>query len=208
MKKLLHINAAPRGSESRTLKVSNAFLESFKDSHNGWIVDELNLFTDEIPSLTKRRIDGKYVVMSGKDLSGDVKESWEEIVFHIERFMSADGYLLSSPMWNFSIPYHLKKYIDVIVQPKYMFRYTDKGVEGLVKGKKMIVCVSRGGDYSAPDAKIYDQQEPYLRTVFGFVGLTDMTFVIAQPMDAGTPELQGRRLEEAIIKAREIAISF
>ncbi len=209
MKKLLHINACPRGDESRTLKVSAAFLSSFKNTHKDWVVEELNLFREKIPELTARRVDGKYVLMGGKDLFGELKESWDEVIAHIDRFKSADRYLLSTPMWNFSIPYPLKQYIDVIVQPKYLFRYTETGaVEGLVKGKKMTVIASRGGDYTSEAYKPYDHQEPYLRTVFGFVGLTDMTFIVAQPMDSGAEELRKRRLEEAINQARELATVF
>ena len=209
MKKLLHINAAPRGTESRTLKVATAFLQGFTETHRDWIVDELNVFEEPIPELTSRRVGGKYVLMGGKELSGELKESWKDIVAQIERFLSADGYLLSTPMWNFSIPYPLKQYIDVIIQPKYLFRFTEQGtVEGLVKGKRMIVAASRGGDYTAADATSFDHQEPYLRTVFGFVGLTDLTFVVAQPTDAGAPELRQRRLEDAVNQARELGMSF
>ena len=207
MKKLLHINAAPRGDASRTLKVSKSFLTSFKETHRDWVVEELNLFAEKIPELTSRRVDGKYVLLSGKELFGELKESWQEIVAHIERFLSADGYLLSTPMWNFSIPYPLKNYLDVILQPKYLFRYTADGVEGLVKGRKMLVATSRGGDYSAPEAKAMDFQEPYLRSVFGFVGLTDVTFVNAQPMDAGGPARREAAIQEALEKIKKFEIS-
>lgn len=202
MKKLLHIIATPRGGESRTLKVSDAFLVSFRSSHPDWTIENLDLSNEDLPSLTLKRVDGKYVLLSGKDLSGDLEEAWKEIIKHIERFLSADAYLISTPMWNFSIPYTLKHYIDVILQPKYLFRYTEKGPEGLVKNKKMIVITSRGGDYSTDQMKAYDFQEPYLRTVFGFAGITDITFINAQPMDMG-PELQERKIKEAQSKARQ-----
>lgn len=207
MKKLLHIIATPREDESRTLQVSNSFLEVFKDKHPDWAIEELNLFKEELPSLTLKRVDGKYILLGGKDLSGEFKEAWEGIVSHIERFLSADAYLISAPMWNFSIPYKLKHYIDIIVQPKYLFRYTEKGPEGLVKGKKMAVITSRGGDYSAGGTRQYDMQEPYLRAVFGFVGIADISFVNAQPMDMG-PGLQKEKTEEARAVARRTAESF
>ena len=133
MKKLLHIIATPRGEESRTLKVSNVFLDTFREKHADWVIDELDLTKESLPSLTAKRVDGKYVLLGGKDISGDMKESWQDIISHIERFMSADAYLISTPMWNFSIPYTLKQYIDTIVQPKYLFRYTSNGPEGLVR---------------------------------------------------------------------------
>ena len=204
MKKLLHIIATPRGEESRTLKVTNSFLETFKEKHADWVIDELDLTKEELPSLTVKRVDGKYVLLGGKDLYGDMKESWQDIISHIDRFISADSYLISTPMWNFSIPYTLKQYIDIIVQPKYLFRYTANGVEGLVKNKKMVVISSRGGEYVTEDASKADFQEPYLRFVFGFAGITDVVFVKAEPMDMGE-ETQKQRIKSAQEMAKKVA---
>ena len=207
MKKLLHIIATPRAGESRTLKVSASFIDSFMASHSGWEVEELNIFKENLPPLTVKQVNGKYVLLGGKDLSGELKEAWQGITAQIQRFLSADAYLISTPMWNFSIPYLLKQYIDIIVQPKYLFRYTDTGVEGLVKNKKMAVVISRGGDYSSEEMRKFDFQQSYLRSVFGFVGITDMTFITAQPMDMG-PELQAENIKEAQRIAKEAATRF
>jgi len=207
MNKLLHIIATPRDEESRTLQVAGSFLEVFKQRHPDWVVEELNLSKEKLPSLTLKRVDGKYVLLGGKDLYGELKEAWQEIVACIQRFLSADAYLVSTPMWNFSIPYILKQYIDIIVQPKYLFRYTQTGVEGLVKNKKMVVVMSRGGEYLSEQMRKFDFQEPYLRTVFGYVGITDITFIIAQPMDMGL-EIQQQKIKEAQNLAREIAGRF
>jgi FMN-dependent NADH-azoreductase len=209
MDRLLHVLAAPRGEDSRTLKVAGAFLERFREKCPGCQVDELDVFTDPLPALTLEVLGGKYVLLGGGELSGELKDAWRDIEREIERFLSADGYLISTPMWNFSIPFALKHYIDVIVQPGYLFRNTEQGVEGLVKGKKMVIITSRGSDYS-PDgpSHAYDHQEPYLRTVFGFVGITDITFVNAQPMDAMGPEVAREKLEVAQRKAVEIAAGF
>lgn len=206
MKRLLHIIAAPRGEDSRTLKVTEVFLERFKEKYPDCAVVELNLFTESLPPLTLEVIGGKYVLLGGGELVGRFKEAWTQVEHRIEQFLEADGYLISTPMWNFSIPFVLKHYIDVIIQPKYLFRYTEKGPEGLVKNKKMVVITSRGGDYS-PDSpfKDYDFQEPYLRTIFGFVGIEDITFINAQPMDAMGPEVQKQKVEEARIAARNAA---
>ncbi len=209
MRKLLHIVAAPRGEESRTLKVASAFLEGFREKYPDCEIDELNLFAEPPPPLTLGVIGGKYVLLGGGDLSGELKDAWKDVERHIERFLAADAYLISTPMWNFSIPFVLKHYIDVIVQPKYLFRYTEAGPEGLVKGKKMVVVTSRGGDYG-PDspAHAYDYQEPYLRTIFGYAGITDITFVNAQPMDAMGPDVARERLAAAKEKARQTASEF
>jgi FMN-dependent NADH-azoreductase len=112
-------------------------------------------------------------------------------------------------MWNFGIPYRLKHYIDVILQPGYLFRYTANGPEGLVESKKMTVITSRGGDYGgASPLKPYDLQEPYIRAVFGFVGIADMTFVDARPMDAMGPAVRDQKTEEARKIAGETAGKF
>lgn len=207
MKKLLHIIATPRGEDSRTLRMSSAFLEAFVAANPEWILDELDLAHEELPSLTMKRVDGKYVLLAGKDLYGDLKEAWQEILSHIERFLSADAYLLSTPMWNFSIPYVLKHYIDVIVQPNYLFRYTQDGAEGFAKKRKMVVITSRGREYLSEETKPYDLQQSYLRTIFGFIGITDIEFVVAQPMDMGD-DIREQKLTEACRAARDLGHRF
>lgn len=209
MKRLLHIIATPRADESRTLKVSKDFLGAFSKKYPECKIDELNLYTENLPSLTIEAVAGKYVLLGGGELAEELKAAWVPIVQHVERFLSADTYLITTPMWNFSTPYPLKQYIDLIVQPKYLFRYTDKGVEGLAKNKRMVVISSRGGDYSPQSPfHTYDFQEPYLRAIFGFVGITDIAFINAQPMDASGQEVQNKKIEEAKMLARNIAESF
>lgn len=208
MKKILHIIASPREDESRTLQISEAFLEVFLENHPDYILDELNLSKEDLPQLGTKSVSGKYMLLEGKDLFGRLKESWAEILQYIEGFLSAELYIISTPMWNFSIPYLLKQYIDLIVQPKYLFRYTESGkVEGLVKNKKMIVIVSRGGQYQTGEAKGFDFQEPYLRAIFGFVGISDITFIIAEGMDSGNPEDRKQRLQDAIASAKKLGSS-
>jgi len=198
VKRLLHVIATPRASESRTLEVSSAFLNAIGKKYPSCDIDELNLFESRPPELTLKRVDGKYALLGGKDLTPELEKAWKEIVACIDRFFAADAYLISAPMWNFGIPYVLKHYIDVIVQPRYLFRYTDKGPEGLVNGKKMAVVTSRGGDYGpGSPARALDHQEPYMRAVFGFVGITDISFINAQPMDASGPEVREAKIAEA-----------
>lgn len=196
-KKLLHIIATPRGEQSRTLQVSQTFLDAFKETHSDWEIDTLNLFSTDLPDITTQNLEGKYQLLSGNDLDPNMQKQWQKIVTEIERFKTADAYLLSVPMWNFSIPYKLKHYIDIIVQPKFLFQYTDQGVEGLIKNKKMLVVTSRGGDYSKPELKPMDFQEPYLRAMFGFVGIKDIWFVNAEPMDAMGEEVRADMLAKA-----------
>ena len=207
MKKLLHIVATPREDESRTLQVSEVFLDAFLPKHSDYVFEELTLAKASLPSLSQKRVDGKYLLLEGENLFGGIKESWEEILRFIEQFLSADLYLISTPMWNFHIPYMLKHYIDLIVQPKYLFRYTKTGVEGLAKNKKMVVITSRGGTYETEATKGLDFQEPYLRAIFGFVGIQDISFINAQPMDQGS-ERRNKAIAQAQEEAKRMAEAF
>lgn len=204
MKKLLHIIATPRRDESRTLQVSGPFLEVFQKEHPEYVIDELDLAKEQLPPLTAMSVSGKYVLIDGKDIFGRLRDTWSEIIQYIEQFKSSDIYLISTPMWNFHIPYLLKHFIDLIVHPKYLFRYTEIGTEGLVKNKKMIVITSRGGQYDSEATRKLDFQEPYLRAIFGFVGITDITFIKAEGMDLKDAKRK-QRLEDAIAAAKELA---
>jgi len=206
MRRLFHIIATPREDESRTRQVSETFLEAFRESHPDWVIDELDLSKETLPSLSMKSVSGKYVLLAGKDLYGTLKETWGEIIQHIDRFKTADRFLISCPMWNFSIPYMLKHYIDLIVQPNFLFRYREDGsIEGLLKEKKMMVITSRGGNYEGK-LKSLDHQESYLRTIFNFVGIEEIEFINAEPMDMGA-ELQSKMLDEAKTKAKQAGLN-
>lgn len=207
MKKLLHIIATPRGELSRTLQVSNAFLDEILNQ-NSYQIEKLNLFESNLPVFSGQKAVGKYELMQGEELSEKSEESWAEILRLITHFLSFDAYLFSVPMWNFSIPYVLKQYIDLIFQPNYMFAYTQNGPKGLAENKKALIVTSRGGDYSTGTAKLFDNQEPYFKTALPFIGLTDLTFVHAQPMDAGGKKLQLERIKKAQKKVIAIAKTF
>ncbi len=200
--KLLHIVATPRGHESNTIRVSNVLIEELYARYADLRVHVLDLFKADLPFVAGENIENKYKLMTGQELDEHHKSSWESIEATIKRFLDADIYVITTPMWNFGIPYALKYYIDAIVQPGYLFRYNEQGIaEGLVLGKKMIVVTSRGGDYS-PNSYMrnLDFVEPYLRTIFNFVGITDLHFINAQPMDFS---ISMRR--DALLKAIEEA---
>jgi FMN-dependent NADH-azoreductase len=204
--KLLHIIATPRAHESNTMKIASAFVESLHVRYGDLQVDAVDLFHEDLPAVIGANIETKYTLMVGQPIDKRHKESWERIERLIEHFLSADVYLISSPMWNFSIPYALKYYVDCIVQPGYLFKYNEQGQPlGLVHGKKMVCVTSRGGNYSQMSPLYrYDFQEPYLRAIFGFIGITDMHFINAQPMDI-TLELRHAAIASAVAEARTLA---
>lgn len=203
--KLLHIYALAEGQNSRTLSISEEFLKALKEQKPDLEVTSLNVLTEDLPDVYGMGANAKYSVMGGQHPEGAPMSAWEKISVYCQDFLDHDAYLLSIPMWNFSLPYMIKHYIDVIIQPGFMFRFTAEGVEGLVKDKKMYVVSTRGSDYSpeGPMAQ-YDLVTPYIRTIFGFVGIYDISFVNAQPLDY-TPELAQMKIEEA--KAEAIAMA-
>ncbi|MDX2006876.1 MAG: NAD(P)H-dependent oxidoreductase [Meiothermus sp.] len=206
--KILHIVCTPRGHASNTARISQVFLEALHERYDDLMVKTLDLFLEDLPAVAGKNIESKYALMTGQSLDGSQATSWKQIEKNIERFLDADLYLLTVPMWNLSIPYALKYYIDAIVQPGYLFRYNEAGVpEGLVKGKKMVCVTSSGGDYSGEYTRGLNFVEPYLRAIFGFVGITDMHFINAQTMDI-TPDLRKQSLKNAISDARALATGY
>lgn len=203
--KLLHITASPRNDRSNTLRVSEALLEALVDTVPGITVDTIDLFLADLPAVAGDNIEAKYSLMVGQPIDKHQVESWHQIEREIAHFLSADAYVISAPMWNFSIPYALKYYIDCIVQPGYLFRYDETGTPvPLVLGKKMIVVSSSGSDYSdGSPLHDYDFHEPYLRAIFGFVGIYDITFVTAPAMDVSAAFRQAG-IEAAIAQAAEL----
>lgn len=204
--KILHIIASPRGDQSNSLRVSKEFLSTLIDRSDDLTVETLDLFRDDLPAVAGENIETRYGLFVGQSVDSDHEESWKHIEVLIDSFLNADLVLIAAPMWNFSIPYALKYYIDCLVQPNYTFTYSEAGqAVPLVRGKTMVVCTSRGGEYlpNGPAAG-YDFQEPYLRTVFGFIGLDDIRFIHAQPMDA-MPERKEKALQAALREARSVA---
>jgi FMN-dependent NADH-azoreductase len=202
--RLLHIVCTPRGFASNTGRISNVLLEALQEQNDDLHVTTLDLFSADLPAVAGTNIKTKYALMTGQAIDEAQRISWNEIERTIEGFLAADIYLLTVPMWNFGIPYALKYYIDAIVQPGYLFKYDEVGQPvPLVHGRKMICVTSRGGDYSGP-MKAYDFVESYLRAIFGFVGITDIQFFNAQPMDVSR-DLRTAAIRKVIAEVRDYA---
>ncbi|MCA2216592.1 FMN-dependent NADH-azoreductase [Jidongwangia harbinensis] len=208
---LLHVVATPRSSASTTLRVSGPFLDQLRADRPDLEIETLDLFADDLPVVAGENIDAKYDLMRGRPIEGSRAAPWRTVETLINQFRRADICLISAPMWNFGIPYALKYYLDAIVQPGYLFAYDDAGVPvGLCAGKTLVCVTSRGGDYSpGSPMHAYDLQEPYLRAIFGFVGITDITFVNVQPTDldpARREEAVRAGLDEARVLADRLAL--
>jgi FMN-dependent NADH-azoreductase len=169
--------------------MSQAFLERFRQRFPLAVIDECDVFAEPLPDLHAETLEGKYLLMGGRDLPEDLLPRWKEVLTQVNRFQAADGVLISTPMWNFGLPYRLKHYFDVIMQPRHLFRYGPKGAEGLAKPRQAWVISTRGGDYGpGSPVQSWDHLEPHLRTMLGFIGITEVTFCNVQPLDAGTED--------------------
>jgi FMN-dependent NADH-azoreductase len=187
--KLLHIIASPHGEKSTTLRVSQAFVDRLRARRKDVTVAVVDLYNQDIPAFAGDNIEDKHALTVGRSVERSHAESWRQIEALMQRFLAADAYVISSPVWNLSIPYALKYYIDCVVQPGHAFKHNELGeLVPLVLGKKMIVVTSRGGDSGSSSqmhARSLDYQEPYLRAIFGLIGITDVEFIHALPADIG-----------------------
>jgi len=210
MSKLLYIQASPRGQRSHSLAVTDAFIETYEQKHPDDNVEILNVFDASIPNFDGLAVQAKYTILHGKPHSDEEQQVWKDVEQVIEQFTSADKYVLAVPMWNFNIPYRLKQYIDILVQPGYTFSYSpEDGYQGLVSGKPLLTVYARGGEYPPDsDAEAVDLQTKYIKLIFGFMGFTDIHSVVVEPTLQGGPDVAGAKRQEAIEKIKEIAEVF
>jgi FMN-dependent NADH-azoreductase len=210
MSKLLYIQASPRGQRSHSVTVTDALIDEYEKKHPDDEVEILNVFDESLPNFDGLAVQAKYTILHGKSHSQIEQDLWKNVEKVIEQFTSVDKYVLATPMWNFSIPYRLKQYIDILVQPGYTFSYSpESGYEGLVKGKTMLAVYARGGEYTpGSDAEGYDMQKKYIELIFGFMGITDISSVVVEPTLQGGPDAAGAKRQEAIEKVKEIAEVF
>lgn len=210
MAKLLYIQASPRGERSYSVAAADAFIDTYKKTNPGDEITTINVFDLELPVFDGLALQAKYTILHGLKHSSEELVAWKAVEKVINEFKAADKYVFAVPMWNFSIPYRLKHYLDILIQPTYTFSFTpEEGYKGLVTGKPVFVSYSRGGEYpEGTDAAAFDFQTKYFETALGFIGLTDVKKVITEPTLMGGPDVAKSKREQAINKARELAESF
>lgn len=125
----------------------------------------------------------------------------------ISELRAADTVVIAAPMYNFSVPTSLRSWFDFVLRAGETFKYSEAGPEGLLKGKRVIVLTSRGGLYSEGPGAAADFQEPYLRHLLGFVGITDVTFIHAEKIGYG-PEARAAAIASAKGQIAKTAAAF
>ena len=198
MSKVLYIkaNIKPEG-QSRTYQVSDAFIEEYQKQHPEDEIVTLDLYKEEIDFLRPEDLG----VLFGPKTEESKQHPHLKYAY---QFAEADKYVVAAPMWNLNIPAILKAYIDYVSVSGITFKYTAEGPVGLCNDKKAVYIVSRGGAYeNAP----VEMGERYLRTIFGFFGITDMETISAENVD-GLADKVGEIVEEAKQRAKALAAIF
>jgi FMN-dependent NADH-azoreductase len=181
---ILHIDSSPRAERSYSRKLSYEFVTAWKTAHPEDTLTYRDLGHNPVPHVDEPWIAAAFSPPEARtpELNEAIKLS-DELV---DEFLAADRYVFGVPMYNFSVPSTLKAYIDQIVRVNRTFAVNEQGYQGLVQGKKMLIITASGGSYrqGTPTAG-YDFQEPFLRAIFGLVGITDITFMHADNLSAG-----------------------
>ncbi len=209
MSTLLYLQASPRIERSYSIRTANAFVDAYRKIHPEDRIVTRNVFEMNLIAFDGLAVQAKYSILHGQSPSAEEKNAWKAVEGCIAEFTAADKYVFAVPMWNFGIPYRLKQYLDILVQPGYTFRFSPtEGYKGLVAGKPACLCYARGGDYSSPQAASSDFQKQYMEYILGFIGFTRFHSVIVEPTLAGGPQTAQQKLQQAIELAQTIAKTF
>lgn len=193
-KKLLHIDSSILGAGSVSRQLTAEIVAAERLRHPGLQVIYRDLAAAPVGHLSGAHLAAAQgVVPDTVDLERDLVAGKSAL----SEFLAADIVVVGAPMYNFGVPSQLKAWIDRLAVAGQTFKYSDKGAVGLAGGKQVIVASSRGGFYG-PETPIafLDHQESYLRGIFGFFGITDVTFVRAEGVALGT-EHRARALQAA-----------
>ncbi len=184
MNHLLYIKASPRGTDSKSSALADAYLAALRERLPNLSVDTLDLSRDSIPDFDGDKVAAKMAVIAGQTNQGRQRSAWDEIVEVAIRFIAADRYLIASPMWNGGIPYRLKQYIDVIHQPGLLWGLDPQtGYYGLLKNKKAVLALTSGayGPSMPLPAFGIDHHSTYLRDWLNQAGVTEIEEIRFQP---------------------------
>ena len=180
---ILHIDSSINLERSATRAISKAIVDQLKTARPGERIVYRDLVADPLPHLTLNAFADTTV---------------------LDEFLAADIIVVGAPMYNFTLPSQLKAWIDRLAVAGKTFRYTSAGPEGLVKGKRLIVALARGGIYSqGSPAAAFEHLETYLRGVFGLVGI-EPEFVVAEGLNL-SPEQRESSLKQAFGETLRLA---
>jgi len=172
MKKILHITASVNGESSQSTRLSSAIVNRIKRAHPNSTVKPIDLSQEEFPHLSGVQV-GSY--FTPQDLRTSVQhDAIAASDRAIADLLDADVIVIGVPLYNLGVPSSLKSWIDHIVRVGKTFQYVDGVPTGLVSGKKVYLAIASGSVFSEGPMQSWDFSEPYLRSILGFIGLTDI----------------------------------
>ena len=181
--KLLRIDSSAR-KNSVSRQLTGKFVESWRQQHPRGEVIERNLATTSLPNITDEWVHAAYT--DPAKLSTEQRLVLATSDALIDELRQADVIVIGSPMYNFAIPAPLKAWIDQVVRVGQTVLFGNSGPKGLLDHKKVYVITSRGGAFRpGTPTERFDYQEPYLRHILAFIGLTDVTFIHAENQKPG-----------------------
>nr|WP_207199789.1 MULTISPECIES: NAD(P)H-dependent oxidoreductase [unclassified Pseudomonas] len=205
---LLHIECSPRKQRSASREVARSFIERHQQHHPQTRVETLDLWSLHLPEFGEEAMNAKYAGLSGVARTATQQSAWEELEALAAHLHRADMLVLSVPLWNYSIPYKLKHFIDLVSQKDILFSFDpERGPQGLLQGKTAVVTYARGLDFSAQSttpAERFDFQKPYVEAWLEFIGIRDVHAVIVEKTILGAEMDRDARLG-AVQQARELA---
>jgi FMN-dependent NADH-azoreductase len=208
MAKLLHISASPRDEASESLRIARVFIDAYQESHPGDQVEEWDLWDGSLPDFAVGA-KAKMTVFSGGQPHGAEAEAWAMAWQTFDRFDSAQRLLFSVPMWNASVPYVLKQFIDVVSQPGWIFGVDPTtGYSHLLadSGKKVAVIYT-SAVWAPPLGPEFGSnfQSTFFNDWLRWTGLTDISEIGFHPTLVGDA---GAARDAADARARDIAKTF
>jgi FMN-dependent NADH-azoreductase len=177
---ILQINSSARADGSQSSRLAQLTVERLLEQHANARVVVRDLARNPHPALDEEALQALFSPAEARSPAQVARVAQDDAV--IAEIQAADVVVLGVPMYNFGVSAQLKNWIDAIARAKVTFRYTERGPEGLLKGKKVIVVLTRGGVYRNTPA---DTQVPYLKTVLAFLGMDDVEFVYAEGLAMG-----------------------
>jgi FMN-dependent NADH-azoreductase len=176
MSKLLFIKSSILGQDSKSAAVAEEFIASWRGRREGATITIRDLGASPVTHLELGHLAAVMTPAEKRTPAQAESVAFDDAL--IGELEDAETIVIASPMYNFSISSNLKAWIDHVTRAGRTFRYTEEGKpEGLLKNKKVLVVTGRGGVYSEGPLSVLDFQEPYLRTILGFIGLTHVSFV-------------------------------
>jgi FMN-dependent NADH-azoreductase len=176
---ILHISGSPKGERSASLKMANVFLDHYLARHPGHQVHHIDTF-DEVanPDFGNAAAQHKFAPIFGEAQTDEGKAAWQGVERIIEMVKTSGKIVVSCPMWNYSVPWAMKRFLDNLVQPGWTFGYDFKKMQhiGLLENRPLQLILTRSstmaGDYA-------DFQLPYLTYMFGAIGIRDTRVICA-----------------------------